>query len=544
MRSFMVGDLDANPGPQSVLRIFQGLRKFIQWSYDDGLRSFDGLTVEICALYREYVTSRLTFHGVSKRLSGGAIASLLQPLRVVVAYLALTRREFADDAQTYRDVTDWGDTSAEFPTLRIPDEFALPLMQAAISYVTDAGTALTTLHNAVVRLARLSTAQRVGDKARVAHRHRRRLAHERGYTIQLGGERIDLSLVTGGELLRLIRLLETACYIIIAGLTGMRVSSIGSLQRGCLLTKPARNGRVLLLLSGLLFKGRGVRAMDFIAGWDDVRDRVNPIRLAVETIGALRAATGTPSPYLFLGPGAMYAGTEQPLSASALNRRLDTFAAVCGVSGWHFASHQFRRTFARFVTKKDFNTLLPLQRHFGHVSAIVTAGYAQWDTELLSEVLDERFEQDLEAVDHMLQSERLGGAKGREIAAANTLFRGSAGAVLRAEYIERLRKVQQSDPLLLLRHRYGYCIYVAELAACGGDASNIGLGTCLPCANFVVGPRHFEFWEMHVQSLRAQAALKTFALLPEPTRRDFLRLLETAEHILLEIGDAAGLRTS
>jgi len=235
--------------------------------------------------------------------------------------------------------------------------------------------------------------------------------------------------------LRLTRLLEAACYIIIAGLTGMRVSSVGSLQRGCLLTKPARNGRVLLLLSGLLFKGRGARAMDFIAGWDDVRDQVNPIRLAVETLVALRAATSTPSPYLFLGPGAMYAGSEQPLSASALNRRLNTFATVCGLSGWHFASHQFRRTFARFVTKKDFNTLLPLQRHFGHISAIVTAGYAQWDTELPSEVLDERFEQDLEAIDHILQSERLAGTKGREIASANAPLRGRAVAALRSQYI-------------------------------------------------------------------------------------------------------------
>jgi hypothetical protein len=164
MRSFMVGDLDARPGPQTVLRIFQGLRKFIQWAHHDGLRSFDGLTIDLCGRYREYVTSRLTFHGVSKRLSGGAIASLLQPLRVIVAYLALTRREFAEEAQTYRDVTEWADTTPEFPTLRIPDEFALPLMQAAISYVSDAGTALTSLYDAVVSSARSSTAQKVGDR--------------------------------------------------------------------------------------------------------------------------------------------------------------------------------------------------------------------------------------------------------------------------------------------------------------------------------------------------------------------------------------------
>ncbi len=48
---------------------------------------------------------------------------------------------------------------------------------------------------------------------------------------------------------------------------------------------------------------------------------------------------------------------------------------------------------------------------------------------------------------------------------------------------------------------------------------------------------------MHVQSLRSQASLKTFALLPEPTRRDLLRLVESVERILLEIG-AAERRTS
>jgi hypothetical protein len=107
------------------------------------------------------------------------------------------------------------------------------------------------------------------------------------------------------------------------------------------------------MLSGLLFKGRCARAMDFIAGWDDVRGQVNPVRLAVETVAALRAATGTSSPYLFLGPGAMYVGSEKPLSATAINLRINTFADACGVSGWHFASHQFR---VRPFTRRDTRT--------------------------------------------------------------------------------------------------------------------------------------------------------------------------------------------
>ena len=174
----------------------------------------------------------------------------------------------------------------------------------------------------------------------------------------------------------------------------------------------------------------------------------------------------------------------------------------------------------------------------------MTAGYAQWDTQLLAEIMDERFEQDLEAIDHLLQSEHLAGPKGREIAAANAAYRGTGGAVLRTTYIERLRKAQQSDPLLLLRHRYGYCIYVAELAACGAEASNIGLGTCMSCANFSVAPVHREFWDVHVESLRAQTQLNTFTLLPAHTQRDFLRLLEKAEQILTELGGASKVQSA
>jgi len=55
--------------------------------------------------------------------------------------------------------------------------------------------------------------------------------------------------------------------------------------------------------------------------------------------------------------------------------------------------------------------------------------------------------------------------------------------------------VLEETDLVILPHEYGYCVYRAEVARCGGVWARVGLSTCISCTNFVVAPAHAPFWE-------------------------------------------------
>jgi integrase len=50
-----------------------------------------------------------------------------------------------------------------------------------------------------------------------------------------------------------------------------------------------------------------------------------------------------------------------------------SWASPCKGQSWLFSPHQFRKTFARFVAKRDRTQLFALSDHFKHVSIAMTA---------------------------------------------------------------------------------------------------------------------------------------------------------------------------
>jgi hypothetical protein len=55
--------------------------------------------------------------------------------------------------------------------------------------------------------------------------------------------------------------------------------------------------------------------------------------------------------------------------------------------------------------------------------------------------------------------------------------------------------VLEETDLVILPHEYGYCVYRAEVARCGGVWARVGVSTCIGCTNFAVAPAHTPFWE-------------------------------------------------
>jgi hypothetical protein len=93
----------------------------------------------------------------------------------------------------------------------------------------------------------------------------------------------------------------------------------------------------------------------------------------------------------------------------------------------------------------------------------------------------------------------LAGKLGEQIVTRNQRFRGRAGEQVRREYV---KMVLEETDLVILPHEYGYCVYRAEVARCGGAWARVGLSTCIGCSNFTIGPAHQPFWERR----RADAA--------------------------------------
>ncbi len=188
---------------------------------------------------------------------------------------------------------------------------------------------------------------------------------------------------------------------------------------------------------------------------------------------------------------------------STILRRLNVlFAPFVGLhlnyrgKPWRLTTHQGRKTFARFVGKRDRTGLQALKSHFGHVTRVMTdRGYVGTDF-ALDELIDRHAQEETKAaLEEVLTAPRLGGKTGRMIA-ERTRFRGRTKRDV-SEYVDFL--MQETDMRLGVCD-WGYCVYRSETSAClGGDKGpNPALrseSVCATCANFAVTAKHRPVWE-------------------------------------------------
>lgn len=168
------------------------------------------------------------------------------------------------------------------------------------------------------------------------------------------------------------RLVE-ACFILIAGLVGMRVSEILSMQVGAIEYHPiGETGLKQAYIAARLFK-----TADEPKGRPELWLAPEPVVLAVECLerlsAPLRAASGRNE--LFLAKNSQHREIT-PTASQHMVVRLNLFARHVEVPHhqgrpWPFSPHQFRKTFARFVARHDRSQLLALADHFKHISGIM-----------------------------------------------------------------------------------------------------------------------------------------------------------------------------
>jgi hypothetical protein len=298
----------------------------------------------------------------------------------------------------------------------------------------------------------------------------------------------------------LVSRLYDACFIVVAYLVGARVSEILGLKIGCVVQHPSADGaETFIYLTGRIYK-----TADSPAGQPHRWVAPVPVVRAVAVLERLsepvRRCTGRDE--LWLMPVAGGNGSLHiRRSANLIDHLNGPFAAFIGLPlhdgrPWHLSPHQGRKTFARFVGRRDRTGLHALAAHFGHVTRVMTdASYVGTDFDLGDMIDADVLDETRAALEELLTATQLAGKAGRTIA-ARSRFRGRTRDGDVNEYVDFI--LPETDMRLGVCD-WGYCVYRRESAAClGGDSGPNPVlrtqSTCAGCANFAVTEKHRAVW--------------------------------------------------
>ena len=507
--------------------VFKRLRLLICWMVSEGYRGFGDLDRAGADRFLEAVGRRRTRAG--KPIS----------VRTIFTYRTLLAR-LDQQGVRYPAVATLeplsGITRGWSPPMRsmlpyTPDAIAVPLVSGALRLLDSPA-------DDVIALQALAQSAQDEALAKGISYHRSRfvvLEAIKSFRFStLPGEAApwqDAPVTSTKRVRFLVQRLYEACFVVISYLVGPRVSEILGLRPGCIEYRPAaaaEGDERFAYLVGRIYK---------TASSPGGKEHRWPAPPAVERAVAimeilsepLRKRSGRPELWLLsahaglLGPNALI---HLPVTEVIINRLNRFFAPFIGLPDhagepWRLTTHQGRKTFARFVGKRDRTGLHALQHHLGHVSRVMTdRSYVGTDFQL-GELIDQQAQEETRAaLEELLTATRLAGKGGRLIA-SRSQFRGrTLDGNVRA-YVDFL--MAETD-LRLGVCDWGYCVYRVESSACFGNEKgpNPALrtqSTCVGCANFAVTAKHRPVWETR----RARNA----ALLEHPTLDPVSRELAT-----------------
>lgn len=201
--------------------------------------------------------------------------------------------------------------------------------------------------------------------------------------------------------------LRTACYIVVASLSGCRNHELAYVQVGACYRTEDDAGEVYWWMRSRSDKTRAgnsewmvpeaaVEALRVMDRW------AVPYQAMIAEEIALRRAENPQDPEIaealkhvgavFLGLSQKQGNRVRTLTDVPWNHQLRAFAKRCGVD-WNLATHQLRRKFANYAARSQFGDLRYLREHFKHWSQDMTNdGYAlneSQEMELYAEIQEE-----------------------------------------------------------------------------------------------------------------------------------------------------------
>jgi hypothetical protein len=328
-------------------------------------------------------------------------------------------------------------------------------------------------------------------------------------------------------LAHLSRLLQIACYVLIAYLSGARDSEIKHLRRGCLHTQRLTNGTAYRWkMTSLAFKGErdpaGVEATWVIG---------HPAARAITILEQLQPPeTDLLFALLLNGPAAGPAAraTNSALSNPTTNDSLNDFVGwinnYCATRGrgdgiphvngknWRLITRQFRRTLAWFIARRPGGAVAGAIA-YRHQAIQMFEGYAGTsDSGFRAEV---ESEQALARGEHLLamidqhEHKTLAGPASEEAAHRLEQFGEHvrfAGTVITDP--QRLKRLMRRDDPAIYPGTYATCVFNPDKALClkhrdNPDRQQPSLSNCRPldCHNVALTTDNTTTWRAEIDTI-------------------------------------------
>lgn len=202
-----------------------------------------------------------------------------------------------------------------------------------------------------------------------------------------------------GDLNLKIRLLQIACFIIIATSTGMRLGELLAIQPGCMVKRKVR-GVFLYWVKSILSKTSPTHAGES-AAWLCGELAAKAITTLQHLHTALPSNTESKvrsrisiqdslfRTYVWDGVTLEARPVTCPL---VLQKAMNLFIKELDLKVGYIHPHRFRRTFARNIVRWTETPILALQRHFKHWSLLMTDYYIGIDPQLMEMFFEAQME--------------------------------------------------------------------------------------------------------------------------------------------------------
>lgn len=309
--------------------------------------------------------------------------------------------------------------------------------------------------------------------------------------------------------LRESRLLQTACYVVCAYLTGMRDSEVQSMRRGCLSSVRSEDGVIeRYVITAEKAKGRSHERP--LAEWV----AIEPVASAVRVLECLQKEGGEGKLWEIID-GLKVKGGYQTISYG-INRYLKIFALhleqefgvdlrEAGGQRWRFRSRQFRRTMAWHIARRPFGVVAG-KIQYQHASVAAFEGYAGTSAsgfrdEVEEELAIAQLEGLLEYRSDRLNGQPLSGPGAPRVEAMLAELDSTLGDLpgLIADS-SRIRSLLKTPARTLFIGLLSDCFFKEETALClkgtrSGTRRPVA-ALCAPtrCANSCISRRHLAAW--------------------------------------------------
>ena len=475
------------------------LRVLIRWMADEGDRGFKALDRNRAERFIEYVSCRPGRRGTVSN-------HIIIRYRVFLKKIYLQGKKFPE--MNIEDPLPPGipfENRQSHSIPHTPDEIAVPLLSAALrlieapaSDVVDLYTRAQSAYDAAIQSGKaMETAAKVAIKE---------IADFSVTTIPGEGVPWWTSPITDTRTIaRMKEHIYAACLLVVVYFSGTRMSEILGLKTGCIEKHLSADGHeTFWYLAGRIYKTARTDGGD-AHKWVVPPPVERAIRVMEELSRPCREHANRDELWLvysssgMLGKNARISVPIHKTIQKMVNHHFFDFINLPNYRGkrWHWSSHQGRKTFARFVGKRDRTSLFALAQHFGHVERAMTDScYVGTDFDL-KDLVDSAFSEEAEKVlAELLTATSLGGKAGRRIMKRSPFL----GRTIDRSVDEFVRKYVAETGLVLVACEWGYCLYKQETSACHGDrhGPNPVLReetTCSACKNFAVTETHRPYWE-------------------------------------------------